>query len=92
MVPPLCYKHNDIHSKLINALHFSRALENKFAAPAGSRRQIRALQVPAGHWEAHKEPVGAPAAPRRCCSPEKRRSPAPKTLDLRSGKRKQGYA
>lgn len=23
MVPPLCYKHNDIHSELINALHFS---------------------------------------------------------------------
>lgn len=30
MVPPLCYKHNDIHSELINAPHFSRASEGRF--------------------------------------------------------------
>jgi len=56
MVPPLCYKHNDIHSKLINALHFSRALKNNFPAPAGTPGWIRRLYAPAGRWEMHKEP------------------------------------
>lgn len=32
MVPLLCYKHNDIHSQLINALHLSGALKSDFPA------------------------------------------------------------
>lgn len=83
MVPPLCYKHNDIHSKLINALHFSRALENKFPAPASSRWQIRALRVPAGHW--------GDRGTKAMLLPSTTLLPASKALDRRSGKRKQGY-
>lgn len=55
MVPPLCYKHNDIHSKLINVLYFSRALKNKFLASENSSQQIRPLYVLAINLELHKE-------------------------------------
>lgn len=71
MVPPLCYKHNDIHSKLINALHFSRALKNNFPAPASSARRIRPLYAPAGRWEMHKEP-GRADLPQKAVPPLQR--------------------
>lgn len=48
MVPPLCYKHNDIHSELINALvlpSFEEPLPSPpTAAPGGTRGQGR------GQW------------------------------------------
>lgn len=47
MVPPLCYKHNDIHSQLINALHFSGALKREFPAPASSAQRLGAAW---GSW------------------------------------------
>lgn len=56
MVPSLCYKHGDIHSKLINALHFSGASKNKFFASEISFPQIKPLFVLAINLELYKEP------------------------------------
>lgn len=47
MVPPLCYKHNDIHSELINALHFWAALKNRFLPSLPAARGDSEAQGPA---------------------------------------------
>lgn len=56
MVPPLCYKHNDIHSKLINALHFAGVIKSKFFASEISFPQIKLLFALAINSALYKEP------------------------------------
>lgn len=58
MVPPLCYKHNDIHSELINALRFSRALKNNFPPRPPARRgsfDLFTPQLVTGRWAKQNE-------------------------------------